>query len=81
MPRKKPKTEEAETLAVTKEKVDFGEPFETKKEKVVVKSMVKVQVLVGTLQWEGGIYEKGQIFECTPEQATKFEAKDIKVIE
>ena len=60
----------------TTEKVDFGTSFsylettevEVKTEEKPKSGLVKVKVLVGTLLWEGGKYEKGETFEVSKER-------------
>lgn len=71
-----------------KDKVDFGEPFEVAKEISIEKTlskpkkgdMVKVKVLVGTLQWEEGTYSKGDVFETTRERAERFSSTSVEIL-
>lgn len=53
---------------------------ETVKEKPKKTELVKVQVVIGSLTWEGGTYQKGEIFEVSPERLKLFDPKDIKVL-
>lgn len=57
-----------------KEKIFAPEPkLELPEEETAKPSdTVKVRVLIGTLKWEGGTFEKGQVFECSRERADSF---------
>lgn len=62
-----PKVEE---LPSTVEPVSEPKPSDT----------VKVKVLIGTLSWEGGTFQKGETFMCTKEDLARFDNKDIKIV-
>lgn len=84
MAKKKKKAEEEKPeMIVETEKVDFGVPFEEVKEEVEKKpksNKVTVEVVVGTLMWEGGKYEKGETFECSRKRFSQFDPKDVKIV-
>lgn len=42
--------------------------------------IVKVKVLVGSLHYEGGTYEKGDVFEETRARLKLFDQRDIEVV-
>ena len=46
----------------------------------VTEGMVQIRVLAGSLSWEGGTFEKGQTFVCSPERAALFDTSDVKVV-
>lgn len=70
------------------DKVHFGTPFpevtaEAKPasvEEKLPKGMVKAKVLVGTLMWEGGKYEKGETFVVSRKRFKLFDAKDVEIV-
>ena len=43
--------------------------------------IVKVKVKVGSLHWEGGWFEKGDVFECSRLRASLFESNDVEILE
>lgn len=69
-----------EEQVLYQEKVDFGEPFKPPTVETKPTDIVKVQVLVGTLEWEEGKYSKGDIFETTRERAERFSPTSVKIL-
>lgn len=43
--------------------------------------MVKVKVTVGSIHFEGGTFEKGEVFECTEAQLKQFGPNTILLLE
>lgn len=41
---------------------------------------VKVKVLIGTLKWELGTFENGEVFECSRERALSF-GNSVEILE
>ena len=48
-------------------------------ETIMSDAEVKVKVLINTVHWEKGTFEKGETFTCTREELAKF-GKDVEVI-
>lgn len=42
--------------------------------------MVKVKVLVGSLRYEAGTFQKGDVFETSRKQAKQFDPKDVQLL-
>ena len=42
---------------------------------------VKVEVLIGTLEWEEGRFSKGDVFTVSAERAARFDRTSVKIIE
>jgi len=75
--------EVAEEEQATEEKTTEAQaPKEEPKPKKKPKpsDTVKVKVLIGTLHWEGGSFEKGEVFECSRERALSF-GNDVEILE
>ena len=69
-------TEEVEEISsVEKPEVKVEE-----KPKRLPKGMVKVKVLIGTLQFEAGIFEKGSIIEVSRKQLKKFDPTSVEIL-
>lgn len=86
--------EKAETTEATTEeqtsynqKVEFGEPFkpteeeieEAKKPESSPSDIVKVEVVRGSLGFEGKTYEKGETFETTLARALSIDQNFVKI--
>lgn len=81
--------EKAETTEATTEeqtsynqKVDFGEPFTPTEEEIEESSpsdIVKVEVVRGSLGFEGKTYEKGETFETTLARALSIDQNFVKI--
>lgn len=56
----------------------FLDPEPTPKPKK--SNTVTVMVLVGSLRWEGGTYQKGDVFEVSEDRLKLFDPNDIKVL-
>lgn len=73
MPKKKKVEVEASPL---QEKPVEEEPFPVQEtavaKEVEATDTVKVKVVAGTLKWEGGTFEKDEVFECSAERALTF---------
>ena len=46
----------------------------------VVNQIVKVKVKIGTLGFEQGIFEKGEVFEVSAERAKQMDPNDIEIL-
>lgn len=78
-----PQTEETTEETHPQEEIVLEEPVEETeaiKPSKPKRGMVKVKVLVGTLQFEGGSYEKGDVFEVSKNRAALFDPKDIEIL-
>lgn len=42
--------------------------------------VVKCEVLIGTLQWEKGIFQKGDVFKASRERAEQFDSTSVKIL-
>lgn len=85
MPRTAPKPEEEKVEEKKPEESHVGDPIippeeTTKPETPKKEDTVKVKVLVGTLHFEQGTFEKGDVFEASEEQVKLFDPKDIKIL-
>jgi len=65
-----PKVEETSVVAEEVPKIDIPS--------LIDKVMVKV--LIGTLSWAGGTFQKGDIFACTKQDLARFDPRDIQVL-
>ena len=79
----KPLETDEELTVQVKDKIFSEESkVETLKEKAKKPSdTVKVKVLIGTLNWEGGSFKKGEVFQCSRKRALRFESADVEILE
>jgi len=75
-------TETAEAESPPKEeemspKEEAPKPEKTPKLK---KGMVRVKVLANTLEWEEGVFHKGDIFETTKKRANRFDRTSVQIL-
>ena len=68
-----PQTTEEETVVV-----GYPEPKLVVPEKA---DTVKVEVVIGTLEWEEGRFSKGDVFTVSSERAARFDRTSVKIIE
>jgi len=74
-------TQEEEPAVIKAEEVESAELVSVEvAEPVELPKNVVVMVLVGTLSFEGGTFEKGESFTVSRERAALFDPKDIKVL-
>lgn len=78
----KSKTPEEKPLVEAKLKTEEKpQPLESPKNPVTKKKgLVTVEVLIGTLSWVGGSYEKGETFEIAKEELKKFDPRYYKIL-
>jgi len=76
----KPAPDEEEVAKEEKPETEIPAPPTTEEVIDLKPKKVKVKVLVGTLSWEDGKFEKGETFETTRERAKLFDQKDIKIV-
>jgi len=82
MPRKQTEVVEEEKPIIAEEHAVLP-IVETKPEalKEEPSGTVKVKVTVGTLQWEEGVFSKGDTFTVSKERIKLFDKNDIQIIE
>lgn len=64
-----------------KEEAEKPEVKVKKKPKKLPSDIVEVKVLVGSLHWEGGTFQKGEVFKCKRKRASRFEPVDVEILE
>jgi len=58
----------------------ISEPVVEKRTPSEAKDMVKVKVLVGTLQFEDGVFSKGSIITVSKDRLKQFDPRDIQIL-
>lgn len=68
----------ATTEQTTEEEAQEKEEKKPRKKK---SDTVQVKVIIGTLEFEDGVFEKDSVFETTRERAEKFEKTSVQILD